>query len=42
MKFTVIIGEEEVAAKTAILRDMSSARQETLPADRLKDRLKSG
>jgi histidyl-tRNA synthetase len=41
MKFAVIIGDEEVAVNTVVLRDMASAKQETLPANNLKDRLKT-
>lgn len=36
----VIIGDEEVKAGTAILRDMTTASQETVALDRLKDLLK--
>ena len=36
----VIIGDEEVKAGTVILRDMTTASQETVTLDRLKDLLK--
>jgi histidyl-tRNA synthetase len=39
-RFTVIIGEDEVKAGTAALRDMSGASQEILPIDKLAERLK--
>jgi len=37
---TVIIGDQEVATGTAILRDMNSAQQETIPLSRLQESLK--
>jgi histidyl-tRNA synthetase len=40
VRFTVIIGEDEVKAGTVTLRDMASARQETIPFKELPDRLK--
>jgi histidyl-tRNA synthetase len=40
VRFTVIIGEDEVKAGTAALRDMASARQETIPVKELTARLK--
>ncbi len=40
VRFTVIIGEDEVKAGTATLRDMVSARQETIPFKELVARLK--
>ncbi len=39
VRFTVIIGEDEVKAGTATLRDMASARQETVPLKDLTARL---
>ena len=39
MQFAVIIGDEEVAAGTVVLKDMKGNRQETLPTDSLADRL---
>jgi histidyl-tRNA synthetase len=41
MQFAVIIGDEEVASQTVVLKDMKGAGQETLPLDSLADRLKS-
>ena len=35
MRFAVIIGEEELKNNTVILRDMSTAEQETVPLDKL-------
>jgi histidyl-tRNA synthetase len=40
VRFTVIIGEDEVKAGTAALRDMANARQETVPLKDLPERLK--
>jgi histidyl-tRNA synthetase len=40
VRFAVIIGEDEVKAGTAVLRDMSGARQETLALKDLPARLK--
>jgi histidyl-tRNA synthetase len=40
-RFTVIIGEDEVKAGTATLKDMSGARQETLPVTELVKRLRN-
>ncbi len=40
MQFAIIIGDEEVASQTAVLKDMTGAGQETLPLDCLIDRLK--
>ena len=37
--YVVIIGEEELANDTVILRDMASARQETIAAEELQERL---
>ena len=37
---TIIIGDEEVKAGTVVLRDMASARQETVPITRLPELLK--
>ena len=39
VRYTVIIGEDEVKAGTATLRDMASARQETVPIGELPARL---
>jgi histidyl-tRNA synthetase len=39
-RFTLIIGEDEVKAGTAALRDMSGASQETVPVNELAERLK--
>ena len=41
MQYAVIIGDEEVASKTVVLKDMKGAVQETLPIDSLADRLTS-
>ncbi len=38
--YAVIIGEEELKTATVILRDMTSARQKTVPADQLEGLLK--
>jgi len=40
-RFAVIIGEEEIKAGTVILRDMTGARQETVPLAGLEQRLAS-
>jgi histidyl-tRNA synthetase len=40
VRYTVIVGEDEVKVGSVTLRDMSTARQETLPAARLAERLK--
>jgi len=40
MQYAVIIGDEEVASQTVVLKDMASNSQETLPVDCLIDRLK--
>jgi len=40
IKKAVIIGDEELKAGTAVLRDMTTASQETVPLARLKDLLK--
>ena len=40
VRFTVIIGEDEVKAGTAMLRDMASAQQEPIPVKDLVERLK--
>ena len=37
--YTLIIGEQEVKTGTAILRDMTSARQETIPLTQLQQQL---
>lgn len=42
VRYAVIIGEDEVKAGTATVREMSSARQETIPTSDLLQRLKSG
>lgn len=39
MQFAIIIGDEEVAAGTVVLKDMKGNRQETLPIGSLADRL---
>jgi histidyl-tRNA synthetase len=39
VRFTIIIGEDEVKAGTAALRDMSGASQETVPVKELVERL---
>jgi histidyl-tRNA synthetase len=41
MRFVVIIGDEEVAAQTVVLKDMTGAGQETLPMNGLAERLKN-
>ncbi|HEY78713.1 MAG TPA: histidine--tRNA ligase [Dehalococcoidia bacterium] len=38
-RYTVIIGEEELAGDNAVLRDMSGARQETVPLGQLPQKL---
>jgi histidyl-tRNA synthetase len=40
VRYTVIIGGEEVRAGTAILRDMTSSKQETVPLSRIWQQLK--
>ena len=40
VRYTVIIGEDEVKAGTVTLRDMAGARQETIKAGELEGRLK--
>lgn len=42
MKFAVIIGDDEVASKTAVLRNMANAEQEIIPAEDLIGKLKGG
>lgn len=37
---TIIIGEEEIKTRTAQLRDMSTSQQQTLPLDKLVEKLK--
>ncbi len=39
VKFTVIIGEEELTNGTAVLRDMTTAQQETVGVGELVGRL---
>ena len=39
-RLAVIIGEQEIAAGTAILRDMTTSRQETVAANQLEERLR--
>jgi histidyl-tRNA synthetase len=39
-RFTVIIGEQEVAAGTTILRDMATSEQEEVPAKQLEEKLR--
>ncbi|MDD4923306.1 MAG: histidine--tRNA ligase, partial [Dehalococcoidales bacterium] len=41
MQFAVIIGDEEVASQTAVLKDMTGTGQETLPLDCLISRLQN-
>ncbi len=36
VRYTVIIGEDEIKSGTVVLRDMATARQETIPFDRLE------
>ncbi|MCK5577177.1 MAG: histidine--tRNA ligase [Dehalococcoidales bacterium] len=38
--FTVIIGEQEIAAGTAILRNMATSEQEEVPAKQLEEKLR--
>ncbi len=38
--YTVIIGDQELKSKTVILRDMTSAQQETIPLTRLEEALR--
>ena len=38
-RYAVIIGEEEVKAGTVTLRDMTSAKQKTIPLDQLQEKL---
>jgi histidyl-tRNA synthetase len=40
VRYAIIIGEEELKQETVTLRDMSGARQETLPLNTLAERLK--
>jgi histidyl-tRNA synthetase len=40
MQYAVIIGDEEVASQTVILKDMAGNSQENLPVDCLIDKLK--
>ena len=40
VRYAVIIGDQEVKTATVILRDMTSARQETVPIDQLQKLLK--
>lgn len=40
VRYTIIIGEEEIKAGTVQLRDMSTSRQETIPESRLIEILK--
>lgn len=40
VKYAVIIGEEELNAGAAVLRDMASAEQQSVPLDKLTERLK--
>ena len=40
MKYTVILGDEEVASQTAILKDLKGTGQETIPQDCLIEKLK--
>ncbi|MCR4393565.1 MAG: His/Gly/Thr/Pro-type tRNA ligase C-terminal domain-containing protein, partial [Dehalococcoidales bacterium] len=40
VRYTIIIGEEEIKAGTVQLRDMSTSRQETIPESRLIEVLK--
>jgi histidyl-tRNA synthetase len=42
VRYTVIIGEEELKAGAAALREMATARQETVAFTRLAERLKRG
>jgi len=39
VRYAVIIGEQEIESRTAILRDMTSAEQETIPLEQLQKRL---
>jgi histidyl-tRNA synthetase len=39
-RFTVIIGEQEVAARTAILRDMATSEQAEMPVKQLAEKLR--
>ena len=41
MKYSIILGEDEVQAGTAVVRDMSCNEQTTLRQDQLADYLKS-
>jgi histidyl-tRNA synthetase len=38
--YTVILGEEELKSGNAIVRNMATAQQETVPLDKLVDSLK--
>ncbi|MFC1949297.1 His/Gly/Thr/Pro-type tRNA ligase C-terminal domain-containing protein [Chloroflexota bacterium] len=40
VRHTVIIGDDEVKAGTTVLREMATARQETIPIDQLPKLLK--
>lgn len=39
VRYTVIIGEDEVKAGTVVLRDMTTAQQKTIPLDQLEEEL---
>jgi histidyl-tRNA synthetase len=41
-RYAVIIGDEEIKARTVILRDMTTSEQETLPVAHLETRLITG
>jgi len=40
VKYAVIIGEQEITSGTVILRDMTTARQQTVPLDRIEESLR--
>jgi len=40
VRYTVIIGDQEVKTGTVILRNMTNAQQETVPLDQLQKMLK--
>ena len=40
-RYTVIVGEAELAQKTVVLKDMTSGEQESISAETLAERLKS-
>ncbi|MFC1938011.1 His/Gly/Thr/Pro-type tRNA ligase C-terminal domain-containing protein [Chloroflexota bacterium] len=39
MHYTIIIGEDELKNGTVILRDMTTAEQKSVPADKIQEQL---